>query len=154
MKIILAIALLAMPVLAQKPRSATKHPKKANPPLTLPTSGLLEGFSASHDDHNAVVPYAWLTQDSPSSSQGRIDRLSDEEYARLQKLRQAVKDAETEIAKAHGVDFGQAYVPPRCLYSDMGCMAWDKTTEVQARAADRYEYRGQFLLVNVPGETR
>jgi hypothetical protein len=63
---------------------------------------------------------------------GRVERLSDVEYGRLQKLRQAVKDAETEIAQKHGA----RYAPP-CGGSS---------------AADIYctEFRGQFLLIALP----
>ena len=37
------------------------------------------------------------------SQTGRVVKLSDEEYAHLQKLRQAVADEEKKIAMAHGV---------------------------------------------------
>lgn len=84
-------------------------------------------------------------------AEGRIDRLSDAEYASLKKLRQAVVDEEAKIAKAHGVDFGQPYSAPTCGAWDMGqCIGYQIDTEVQARPAERYEFRGQFLLVNVP----
>ena len=86
------------------------------------------------------------------SQTGRVVKLSDEEYARLQKLRQAVADEEKKIALAHGVDFGQVYVPAPCIAYDMGCMAWDKTKEVQSRLADRYQFRGQWLFINVPSK--
>jgi hypothetical protein len=79
-----------------------------------------------------------------------VVKLSDEEYARLQKLRQAVADEEKKTAAAHGVDFGQAYVPPPCIYYDMQCIQWDWGKEVQARPANHYEFRGQWLLINVP----
>ena len=81
---------------------------------------------------------------------GRVVKLSDEEYTHLQKLRQVVTDEEKKIAAAHGVDFGQVYVPAPCIAYDMGCMAWDKTKEVQSRPADRWQFRGQWLLINVP----
>ena len=84
------------------------------------------------------------------SQTGRVVKLSDEEYARLQKLRQAVADEEMKIAAAHGVDFGQVYVPAPCIAYDMGCMAWDKTKEVQSRPADRWQFRGQWLFINIP----
>jgi hypothetical protein len=84
------------------------------------------------------------------SQTGRVVKLSDEEYARLQKLRQAVADEEKKIALAHGVDFGQVYVPAPCIAYDMGCMAWDKTKEVQSRPTDRWQLRGQWLFINVP----
>ena len=84
------------------------------------------------------------------SQTGRVVKLSDEEYTHLQKLRQAVADEEKKIAAAHGVDFGQVYVPAPCIAYDMGCMAWDKTKEVQSRPADRWQFRGQWLLINLP----
>jgi hypothetical protein len=86
------------------------------------------------------------------SQTGRVVKLSDEEYARLQKLHQTVADEEKKIAAAHGVDFGQVYVPAPCIAYDMGCMAWDKTKEVQSRLADRYQFRGQWLFINVPSK--
>jgi hypothetical protein len=84
------------------------------------------------------------------SQTGRVVKLSDEEYVCLQKLRQAVADEEKKIAAAHGVDFGQVYVPAPCIAYDMGCMAWDKTKEVQSRPADHWQFRGQWLLINLP----
>jgi hypothetical protein len=85
-----------------------------------------------------------------NSQTGRVVKLSDEEYARLQKLRQAVADEEKKIAAAHGVDFGQVYVPAPCTFYDMGCTEWDKTKEVQSRPADHWKFRGQWLFINVP----
>jgi hypothetical protein len=101
-----------------------------------------------HVDNN--VPGSVYVQ----SQTGRVVKLSDDEYARLQKLRQAVADEEKKIAAAHGVDFGQVYIPPPCIAYDMGCMEWDKTKEVQARPADHYEFRGQWLLINVPSSAK
>jgi hypothetical protein len=84
------------------------------------------------------------------SQTGRVVKLSDEEYTHLQKLRQAVADEEKKIAAAHGVDFGQVYIPAPCIAYDMGCVAWDKTKEVQSRPADRWQFRGQWLFINIP----
>jgi hypothetical protein len=85
-----------------------------------------------------------------NSQTGRVVKLSDEEYTHLQKLRQAVADEEKKIAAARGVDFGQVYVPAPCIAYDMGCMAWDKTKEVQSRPADHLQFRGQWLFINIP----
>ncbi len=47
-----------------------------------------------------------------STDGSRVDRLSDEEYNRLKKVRQAVVDAEQQIAGAHGVDL--PFLEPPC----------------------------------------
>lgn len=83
-----------------------------------------------------------------SEQSGSVIRITDDEYARLQKLRQAVSNAEAEIAEAHGV---HTFIetPPKSekllktCPPDCGFMTLDKQP-------DHYEYRGQYLLVNVP----
>lgn len=75
---------------------------------------------------------------------GRIDRLSDNEYSRLQKLRQAVADAENEIAVAHGITAPRwcADVDPNLGLQGGNCelMTW----------GSYYRYQGQFLILSVP----
>lgn len=85
---------------------------------------------------------------SPSS--GRVEVLSDAEYASLQKLRQAVADEEKRIALAHGVVMDDPGKFASCQYSDMGKCILFNNDFVPGHDGDRYEYRGQFLLVNVP----
>lgn len=79
----------------------------------------------------------------------RVVSLSSNEYARLQKLRQAVVDAETEIAKAHNVRLRNRY---DCLQDQrMGnACSYDGLPDDK----DTYEFRGQFLLINVPPATK
>jgi len=91
--------------------------------------------------HDAKGNCTALEQASDDPKSGRIDRLSDDEYAELQKLRDAVAAKEKEIAKAHGVDFGN----PGCV-STTNLVMCDSIY----RPGDTYEYRGQYLLVNVP----
>jgi hypothetical protein len=86
------------------------------------------------------------------SQTGRVVKLSDEEYARLQKLRQAVADEEMKIAAAHGV-----LLVPKLIHAGTNtCLATSYLTGLpscdtdQYQAADRWQFRGQFLLVNVP----
>lgn len=90
----------------------------------------VESLNVSADYKHAVVL---------ESHTGRVVRITDEEYNRLQKLRQAVSDAEMEIAKTHGVDLGSQIC-------DMGC-SW-------TRLPNSYEFLGQFLLVNVPRDSK
>lgn len=71
----------------------------------------------------------------------RVVRLSGDDYAHLQKLRKAVTDAETEIAKEHGVH--PAVFDPCPRDTNLFCGEG-------LRQADHFEFRGQFLLVNVP----
>lgn len=78
----------------------------------------------------------------------RVVKLSDEEYARLQKLRQAVVDAEMAIAKAHGVYFA----PPPDPYPHF--IACDSLIGCFAKPTDHYQFRGQYLLINVPKQNR
>lgn len=77
------------------------------------------------------------------SHTGRIERLTAAEYAGLQKLRQAVADEETRIAKAHGVEWKERAVND-C--KENICMG----LRMESYPAESYEYRGQFLLINVP----
>jgi hypothetical protein len=86
------------------------------------------------------------------SQTGRVVKLSDEEYAHLQKLRQAVDDEEKKIALAYGV-----LLVPRLIHAGTNtCLATSYITGLpscdtdQYQAADRWQFRGQFLLVNVP----
>jgi hypothetical protein len=71
---------------------------------------------------------------------GRVVAISNDEYSRLQKLRQALNDAETKIAKDHGV-----YIAP-----PISCPPSCTTTGVPTRDSDHYEFRGRYLLINVP----
>ena len=111
------------------------------PPVPLFVETQIGDVSVTKDFHQSA---------DVDSQTGRVVKLSDEEYMRLQKLRQAVADEEKKIAVLHGVDFGQVYVPAPCIAYDMGCMAWDKTKEVQSRPADHWQFRGQWLLINLP----
>ena len=83
-----------------------------------------------------------------NSQTGRVVKLSDEEYARLQKLRQAVADEEKKIAAAHGVDTeGDMYPCGKdAVYGTM-CGVYP---EWKPRYPDRWQFRGQWLLINVP----
>ena len=83
------------------------------------------------------------------SQTGRVVKLSDEEYARLQKLRQAVADEEKKIAAAHGVDI-TGCVPHGDTFCTKGGDLFHGGQIVPAWFPDRYEFRGQWLLINVP----
>ena len=85
------------------------------------------------------------------SQTGRVVKLSDEEYAHLQKLRQAVADEEKKIAIAHGVDTeGDLYPcgkPTSTILSNMSCVmpvGWNY------KYPDHWQFRGQWLFINVP----
>jgi len=85
------------------------------------------------------------------SQTGRVVKLSDEEYAHLQKLRQAVADEEKKIAIAHGVDTeGDLYPcgkPTSTILSNMSCampVGWNY------KYPDHWQFRGQWLLINLP----
>lgn len=82
------------------------------------------------------------------SQTGRIERLTSTEYAGLQNLRQAVADEETRIAKAHGVYFES----PHCIANPENvigsCVNYPEAGFREA-PSDQYEFRGQFLLINV-----
>lgn len=152
MKIVATIVALAITAGAQnsKPVAAkdifTSDPIFRLQPMTDPTPqlGSINGsdvfvLKATHISDNQSDK-AVLSFSQPGS--GRIDRLSNEEYERLQKLRQAVADAETEIAKSHEVT-----VKTYCDggLEQGGCLGkWVP--------GDSYEFHGQFLLVNVPAK--
>lgn len=80
---------------------------------------------------------------SVESQTGRIDRLTPVEYAGLQKLRQAVADEETRVAKAHGVRWKE-----RMVNDCSGDIC--ASGHIMQFPQDSYEFRGQFLLINVP----
>lgn len=102
-------------------------------------SGKTFTLKAPHINDANAPEKATLSFDQPGS--GRIDRLSDEEYAKLQQLRKYLADAEAEVLKAHGVDLGN----PGCNTS--GNIS---TCDAIFRQGDTYEFRGQFLLISVP----
>ena len=81
------------------------------------------------------------------SHTGTVVKLSDEEYARLQKLRQAVADAEMEIARMHGVYFA---TPIDLNFRINTC---DRIDGCPPKPTDHFEFRGQYLLINVPKST-
>ena len=85
------------------------------------------------------------------SQTGRVVKLSDEEYAHLQKLRQAVADEEKKIEAAHGVDFGQVlHCPLRVSLTIWSAWHGTRRRKYNRVHADRYQFRGQWLLINVP----
>jgi len=115
------------------------------------TLAIWNGMNAEPTTHYEIVNDS-ATVTVPGK-EGRIERLYLDEYAHLEKLRQAVKDAETEIAKAHGVDVEGCH-----SHGDFFCASIDGHSPFEGgtfvnynRDADRYEFRGHFLLVNVPG---
>ena len=86
------------------------------------------------------------------SQTGRVVKLSDEEYERLQKLRQAVADEEKKIAAAHGV-----LLVPKLIHTGTNtCLAAIYITGLpscdtdQYQPSDKWQFRGQWLLINVP----
>ena len=88
-----------------------------------------------------------MSQQGDNSATIRVDdsrvvALSPSEYTHLQALRQAVADEEERIAKAHGVRYNTG--PLFCASSP----CFGNLTREQA--VDQYEYRGRFLLINVP----
>ena len=87
-----------------------------------------------------------------NSQTGRVVKLSDEEYARLQKLRQAVADEERNIAAAHGV-----LLVPKLIHTGTNtCLSVIYITGLpscdtdQYQPSDKWQFRGQWLLINVP----
>jgi hypothetical protein len=88
------------------------------------------------------------------SQTGRVVKLSDEEYTHLQKLRQAVTDEERKIALAHGVllvpkliHAGTNTCPASYISYITGLSSCDTD---QYQSADRWQFRGQWLFINVP----
>ena len=84
-----------------------------------------------------------------NSQTGRVVKLSDEEYARRQKLIQALADEDKKIAAAHGVDT-TGCVPHGDTFCTKGGDLFHGGQIVPAWFPDRYEFRGQWLLINVP----
>jgi len=91
-----------------------------------------------------------------NSQTGRVVKLSDEEYERLQKLRQAVADEEKKIAAAHGV-----LLVPKLIHTGTNtCLAAIYITGLpscdtdQYQPSDKWQFRGQWLLINVPSSAK
>lgn len=140
MKIAWIALTIAITAVGQSPQAHLCTSETPCPPLTI-TRGIADLYMKKDDKGS-------LSIDTQAS--GRIVKLSDEEYARLQKLRQAVVDAETEIAKGHGVDpVGVAGDSGQCLIADGRCLTWAREP-VAYKAPDRYQFAGQFLLINLP----
>jgi hypothetical protein len=95
----------------------------------------------------ASLTSSTLSFDDPKS--GRIDRLSDDEYAELQKLRAAVAAKEKEIAKAHGVAL-ESVLTHKGVNTCLADAPFYTCDIDRYSGPDAYEYRGQYLLVNVP----
>jgi hypothetical protein len=100
---------------------------------------------------NVTVSKDFYQSVDVGSQTGRVVKLSDEEYNRLQKLRQAVVDEEKKIAIAHGVDTeGDLYPcgkPTSTILSNMSCVmpvGWNY------KYPDHWQFRGQWLLINLP----
>ena len=135
-----SLALLATVAVAQTP--APKPAPNGYTPLNM-NSTVVSGDV--HIDNN--VPGSVYV----NSQTGRVVKLSDEEYARRQKLRQALADEEKKIAVAHGVDTeGDLYPcgkPTLTILSNMACVV---SPEWKPRYPDKWQFRGQWLLINVP----
>lgn len=128
---LLPVLMLSASMMAQVPKQEKPPTKTVWPQVTAVSVTVNEG-----DDSGQLTVG---TQ--------RIVALSTSEQARLQKLRQAVADAEKEIAKAHGVDTDGNFT--RCVIAAEGCLGWDGNGH-PPKPPDAYEFRGQFLLINVP----
>jgi hypothetical protein len=85
-----------------------------------------------------------------NSQTGRVVKISDEEYMRLQKLRQAVADEEKKIAVLHGVLLERKLThvgTNTCLATSFGFSSCDTD---RYQEADYWQFRGQWLLINLP----
>ena len=84
------------------------------------------------------------------SRSGRVDRLSNEEYKRLTDAEAALAKVKTDIAAAHGVQFSVSRSQATCAASDLGQSLVRNDDAVPSIKGDTYEFRGQFLLVDIP----
>jgi len=83
--------------------------------------------------------YFNLAPTAPTPGRVYVNMLSEDEYRRITEAEAALAKVKSDIAKAHDV-----VTEERCGYSDMGsCLTG-------YQLPDHYEFRGQFLLVNVP----
>jgi hypothetical protein len=114
---------------------------------------ILSDFASVSVGHLVSVGDAKVSKDfhqsvDVDSQTGRVVKLSDDEYARLQKLRQSVADEEKKIAQAHGVDTeGDMYPCGKDATYGMMCGI---IPEWKPRYPDRWQFRGQWLFINVP----
>jgi hypothetical protein len=75
-----------------------------------------------------------------------VIRMSDDEYLKLRELEAAVEDYKDSILKKYGVN-----TPPnQCINSSSYSLTECATFAVYTTPPDSYEFRGQFILVNVP----
>jgi hypothetical protein len=139
---------LALAILLAVSTVAVAQTKPALAPQTYSVGDYRLGLdhvvvsSDVHVDNN--VPGAVYV----NSQTGRVVKISDEEYARLQKLRQAVADEEKKIALAYGV-----LLVPRLIHAGTNnCLATGLPScdTDQYQSADRWQFRGQWLLINMP----
>jgi len=169
------VLLLAATAVAQTAKPALQTTQTPAPKIT---TGRIPAFKAcTAPDCIALFPASTMTVGSPvellnhnskltviikfketidvDSQTGRVVKLSDEEYARLQKLRQAVADEEKKIAVAHGVDTEGDLYPcgkPSKDYTNLweSGIACEMPVGWNYKYPDRWQFRGQFLLINVP----
>lgn len=106
-------------------------------------------------DHTVVSSDIHVDNNVPgavyvNSQTGHVVKLSDEEYAHLQKLRQAVVDEEKKIAVAHGVLLERklTHMGTNICFSTSYITGPCDTDQYQA--ADHWQFRGQWLLINLP----
>ena len=112
-------------------------------------------LSTAAQEGSILAPKDFKQSVDVDSQTGRVVKLSDEEYARLQKLRQAVADEEKKIAVAHGVDTEGDLYPcgkPSKDYTNLweSGIACEMPVGWNYKYPDRWQFRGQFLLINVP----
>jgi len=139
MKLIaLGLLLLIGPQEQQKSIEPTKWPDLTGTTFTV-------GFGSEPVTNVPIVVYSKMART------GRVELMADDEFKRLTDAEDALANVKMYIAEAHGVEFGYdpcaaARTPgaPGYIVGSTGCYA-----DIP-RPADHYEFRGQFILVNVP----
>lgn len=119
------------------------------------TLGLTIGTSTIPD------PYIYCTADaklfcnpkgmvSVKAGDSTVVKLSDEEYANLQKLRQAVVDEEKRLAVKYGANLYLFHLSDPCKTLAAGQPCDSGGMMMDERPVDHYEFHGQFLLIDKP----
>jgi len=116
----------------------------------LPAFSLTDPSSGTTFLGNLEVNEAFEQRVSVRSKNGRVDRLSNEEYKRLTDAEAALAKVKTDIAAAHGVQFSVSRSQATCAASDLGQSLVRNDDAVPSIKGDTYEFRGQFLLVDIP----
>lgn len=101
-------------------------------------------YCASSPDSQYCIPRGAMM----STDDTTVVRMTTEEYANLQKLRQAVVDEEKRLAVKYGANLDLFHWYDPCLTLAQGRPCDSGGADVHEEPVDHYTFHGQFLLID------